>query len=69
MLDVRNLSCPTPVLTVKKEILKNSPKKLEILLNDTAAMENIMRFSEFSGYSVLIQPLNQEETRMTLKKE
>lgn len=52
MLDARGLICPMPVVMVQKEIKKNVPSELEVLVDDRCAVENITRFANSSGYQV-----------------
>ena len=52
MIDARGYSCPMPVVMVQKEVKKNAPDKLEVLVDDPCAVENITRFAEKQGYKV-----------------
>ena len=46
MIDARGLACPMPVLMTQKEIAKNSPAKLEVMVDNHSARENVKRFAE-----------------------
>ena len=41
MIDARGLACPMPVLMTQKEIAKNSPAKLEVMVDNHSARENV----------------------------
>lgn len=49
-LDVRGLSCPEPVLRVKR-MLDAGGERLRILADSRVAMENISRLARQSGVS------------------
>ena len=50
-LDVRGLSCPAPVVSVK-QALEESDEELLVLLDDGAPRENVRRFAQGRGCSV-----------------
>lgn len=50
-IDTSGLSCPEPVLQTKKAI-KNKPQTLEVLVDNEAALQNVSRFLENSGYKL-----------------
>jgi len=49
-IDCRNLSCPAPVITVKKALQEHT--EIRVLLDDGAPRENVARFSRNRGCSV-----------------
>ncbi len=51
MLDARGLSCPQPVLMLKKA-MDTGGEQFEIIVDNTAAKENITRFAGNLGYNV-----------------
>jgi selenium metabolism protein YedF len=55
-LDVRGLSCPAPVVSVKRA-LETAEGELRVLLDDGAPRENVRRFAEGRGYTVQEEPL------------
>jgi selenium metabolism protein YedF len=55
-LDVRGLSCPAPVVSVKRA-LEAGEGELRVLLDDGAPRENVRRFAEGRGYTVREEPL------------
>ena len=51
VVDARGLSCPQPVIETKKAV-KDNPSKLEVIVDNIAAFENVTRFAKACGYSV-----------------
>jgi selenium metabolism protein YedF len=49
-IDCRNLSCPAPVINVKKALQEHD--EIRVLLEDEAARENVTRFSRNRGCRV-----------------
>ena len=67
MLDARGYVCPMPVVMVQKEVKANNPDKLEILVDDHCAVENITRYGSSCGYSTEVSQEGRD-FRLTLKK-
>jgi len=57
IVDARGLSCPQPVLLVKKSMEKY-PGGFQVLVDNTTALNNITRFAGSSGYKV--ETVNQD---------
>lgn len=55
-LDVRGMSCPLPVVSVKRA-LETAQGELRVVLDDGAPRENVRRFAEGRGYRVLEEPV------------
>ena len=53
LVDARGCSCPQPVLMTKKALAKES--KLEVLVDNNAAMNNVMRFAQSQGCTVSVK--------------
>lgn len=68
-VDARGYSCPTPVLMVQKEVKASAPESLEVLVDDRCAVENVTRFAGSQGYSVETRSCNDDEFKLTLKKQ
>ncbi len=51
-LDCRGLACPNPVLRTKEIIGRGNITRLNILVDNAAARENVSRFLSRSGYAV-----------------
>ena len=54
-IDARGLSCPQPVILVKKAIEKMGKGTLEILVDTATARENISRLALSAGYQVMVE--------------
>lgn len=67
MIDARGLSCPMPVLAVQREVKKNTPETLEVLVDNMTAVGNITRFAASQHYSVKLEETD-GEYRLTLTK-
>ncbi len=67
MIDARGLSCPMPVLAVQREVKKNQPDTIEVLVDNMTAVGNITRFAASQCYSVKVEEAD-GEYRMTLSK-
>lgn len=50
-VDARGLNCPQPVIETKKAV-KDKPVKLEVIVDNIAAVENVSRFARATGYNV-----------------
>jgi len=53
-LDCRGLACPNPVLRTKEIIDRGNVARLGILVDNSAAKENVSRFLSRAGYEVSI---------------
>lgn len=67
MVDARGLSCPMPVVMVQKEVNKNSPAELTVLVDNKCAVENVSRFAGSQGYKVSVKADGDDFT-LTLTK-
>lgn len=67
MVDARGLSCPMPVVMVQKEVNKNSPAELTVLVDNQCAVENVSRFAGSQGYKVSVKAGGDDFT-LTLTK-
>ena len=54
MVDARGYSCPTPVVMVQKEVKKNAPRELEVLVDNQCSEENVTRYGQGQGYQVTV---------------
>lgn len=69
MLDLKNLPCPEPVIRVKKaleEIGENAI--LDVVVNSYSSKENILRYAKNSGCESQVEPLGNEEWKITIVK-
>lgn len=50
-IDTSGLSCPEPVLRVKK-VLKDEPSSIEIVVDNNTALQNVQRYLRSQNYQV-----------------
>ncbi len=71
IIDCRNMTCPLPVVTVKRALEEAPGESLKVLIDDGPPRENVTRFvanrgflveesSEEGGYALLISARNME---------
>lgn len=60
-VDARGMSCPQPVLMVKKSLGKDA-KAIEILVDNATAQNNITRFLKNEGFSKIEYKTQGEDT-------
>ncbi|OPY58740.1 MAG: SirA-like protein [Pelotomaculum sp. PtaU1.Bin035] len=65
--DTRGLACPEPVLIVKNEMVKLGSGVIKVLVNGTAAKDNISRLARAEKWAVNISEEG-EEWLLTLTK-
>lgn len=51
-LDCRGLACPGPVVQCGRIVKQEAPAALRVLVDNTAAVENVSRFLRANGYDV-----------------
>ena len=66
MLDARGLSCPEPVVMIRKAMMSKEAEYVIIVDNPTAK-ENVTRYAEHQGYKVAVTEANDEYT-LTITK-
>lgn len=54
IVDARGLLCPEPVVRTQRAV-KDGLDELTVLVDAQAAKENVTRFAESRGYTVLVQ--------------
>ncbi len=67
-IDVRGLSCPQPVLCVKKELEDGNIKTLEVVVDTGTSRENIKRFATNLGYKVEIKEEGDDKTLIKIER-
>lgn len=58
-IDARGLSCPQPVI-LTMNYLKDKPNTCTVVVDNTAAKENVSRYARQAGYQVEIKEENDE---------
>lgn len=53
MLDARGLSCPEPVIMIRKAMMSKETY-YEMIVDNPTSKENVMRYAEHQGYRVTI---------------
>ncbi|MBQ7786502.1 MAG: sulfurtransferase TusA family protein [Clostridia bacterium] len=61
MLDARGLSCPEPVIMIRKAMMSKE-NNYEMIVDNPTSKENVMRYAEHQGYSVTIREQGGEYT-------
>jgi tRNA 2-thiouridine synthesizing protein A len=59
-IDARGLSCPQPVVLVKKAIDKLGKGEIEVLLDTVTAKENVSRLARNTGFEVSAEEKEKE---------
>ena len=65
-LDARGLSCPEPVIMIRKAMMSKE-NSYEMIVDNATSKENVMRYAEHQGYHVIIKEENGEYT-LSMKK-
>jgi selenium metabolism protein YedF len=55
-IDARKLSCPAPVLATKEAVESEHPEIIQVLVDNDAARQNVVRFLESQAYQTIVQP-------------
>lgn len=66
ILDARGLSCPEPVIMIRKAMLSKEAA-YQITVDNVTARENVTRFAEHQGYTVTVCEQDGEYT-LTIQK-
>ena len=66
MLDARGLSCPEPVVMIRKAMMSKEAE-YTIIVDNPTAKENVTRYAEHQGYKVAVTEANDEYT-LTITK-
>lgn len=61
VLDARGLSCPEPVIIMRKAMMSKDTE-YEIVVDNVVSRENVTRFAEHQGYRVTVSENNGEYT-------
>jgi selenium metabolism protein YedF len=54
-IDARGLSCPAPVLETKAALENGHPDRIEVLVDNEATQQNVVRFLTSQGYIAEVQ--------------
>ena len=65
-LDARGLSCPEPVIMIRKAMMSNG-NAYEMVVDNPTSKENVTRYAEHQGYKVEIKEQGDEYTLIMTK--
>ena len=65
-LDARGLSCPEPVILIRKA-MQSGEAAYEMMVDNHAARENVTRYAEHQGYAVTVRQEGSDYT-LTMSK-
>ncbi len=65
-LDARGLSCPEPVIMIRKAMMSKG-ESYEIVVDNPASRENVTRYAQHQGYRVSVSEQGGEYT-LTITK-
>ena len=65
-IDAQGLPCPQPVILVRKALAEGGFDTLEILVDDAASRENLLKFAEFAHCAVEEVAIEGARTRILL---
>jgi len=68
IVDARGLSCPQPVLMTLDAIKSGSDGALEVIVDNMASRENVVRAAENKGWDVSDIKENDGDTRIFIQK-
>lgn len=66
LIDARGLSCPEPVILLRKA-MASKEERYEMLVDNHAAKENTSRYAKSQGYEVTVTKTN-GEYKLVFKK-
>jgi tRNA 2-thiouridine synthesizing protein A len=67
-IDARGLSCPQPVVLVKRAVDKLSKGEIEVWVDTVTSKENVSRFARTAGFQVSVEE-KEGEFLLKLKKD
>ena len=68
IVDARGLSCPQPVLMTLDAIKSGSDDELEVIVDNMASRENVVRAAESKGWKVFDIKDNDDKTQIFIRK-
>lgn len=66
ILDAKGLSCPEPVIMIRKAMMSKE-NAYEMVVDNPTSKENVTRYAEHQGYKVVVKENNGEYT-LTMTK-
>jgi len=68
IVDASGLSCPQPVLMTLDAIKSDSDAELEVIVDNVASRENVVRAAESKGWNVFDIKDNDDNTQIFIRK-
>ena len=65
-LDARGLSCPEPVIMIRKAMMSKD-SAYEMIVDNVTSKENVTRYAEHQGYAVSVSE-NDSEYTLVMRK-
>lgn len=65
-LDARGLSCPEPVIMIRKAMMSKD-SAYEMVVDNPTSKENVTRYAEHQGYKVEVKEQGEEYTLVMTK--
>lgn len=59
LIDARGLSCPEPVIMIKKA-MESKQESYDMIVDNIASKENVTRYASHQGYSVEVETKDRE---------
>ena len=66
VLDARGLSCPEPVIMIRKAMMSNEAA-YEMVVDNPTSKENVIRYAEHQGYRAAV-PEKEGEYHLSITK-
>ena len=67
-VDARGLSCPQPALMARQELQKASRGMVDVIVDNTTALENVLRTARNLGWAVTIDERAADEIHLVMEK-
>ena len=69
-LDTRGLSCPLPILKIKKSLAEmTSGQVLKVVATDRGSVKDVQAFANQTGHSLLSSSMEEEEYIFFIQKK
>ena len=67
-VDARGLSCPQPALMARQELQKASRGRVDVIVDNTTARENVLRTARNLGWAVTVDERAADEIHIVMEK-
>lgn len=66
IIDARGLSCPQPVIMIRKA-MADKQDEYTMLVDNKVSVENVSRYAEYEGYNVVVKENGEDYQIICLK--